>query len=118
MKRPLVDLLMLVPMGVVVWLAFGWPDAGGALGFASSGDPSRAQIVAGVGLLAWCVMGVLASVFAVHLVRAAGLWARAALVIVVGGSVLMVGIVVHAHRGYEMCCGSIQSAQQALRDAP
>jgi hypothetical protein len=118
MKRPLLDLLLLVPMGVVVWLAFGWPDAGSALGLASSGDPSRAQIVAGVGLLAWCVTGVLASVFAVQLIRSGGPWARATLVMVVGAAVLTMGIVVHAHRGYQMCCGSTQSAQQALRNAP
>lgn len=118
MKRPLLDVLLLVPLGVVVWVAFGWPDVGSALGLVHAGDPSRAQMAAGVGLLAWFVVGVLASAFVVQVARAAGPWTRASLVVVVGGAVLAAGIVVHAHRGYQMCCGSSQRAEQALRDVP
>ena len=112
------DALLVAPMVVIVWLGFGWPDVNGALGLLHAGDPSRAQITAGVGLLVWSVVGILSVVLAVQLVRASGPWVRSLLVVALGLVVLTIGIVVHEDRGYRMCCGSMQSAEQALRDGP
>lgn len=118
MKRGVLDLVALGPLCALLWFVFGWPHPGAAADLVGSADPSHSQIVAGVGLLAWCLVGVLGVVFAIAVVRSSGPWARTVFVLAVGTTLLITGIVVHAQRGYEMCCGSTQAAQHALMGAP
>ena len=118
MKRGVLDLVALGPLCVLLWFVFGWPHPGAAADLVRSTDPSHGQIVAGVGLLAWSILGVLGTVFGVAVLRDSGSWARSVFVLAVGTTLLTTGIVVHGHRGYEMCCGSTQAAQHALMAAP
>lgn len=118
MRRGLVELVAACTCGALAWGVFGWPDPSGALALLRTAHPTHAEVIAGVGMLAWCVVAAFTAVAGIRVARRAGPWSRAVLVLVVGCAVLGAGLVVHDHRAYQTCCGSTQAAEDALRSAP
>jgi len=118
MRRSLVEVALAIASAVLAWAAFGWPDGPNALGLVRTAHPTHAEVIAGVGILAWCAVALFSVRQAVRVLRSAGPWSRAVVTVALGCTVLTAGAVVHAHRGYETCCGSTEAAQQALGTAP